>query len=212
MYSHPYATAPARHEIYVADAGANAILAVNEHSGAVRTVAVLPPVPTEITQAVLDSIKGPDPANPAPTLPECTRGKTFNSEPVPTDIEIGDDGFLYVTSLPGVPEAPGSGSVLKIDPWSGKIAVVATGLQTPTGLAIDKRGNIFVAELFAGRISIIKAGTGEPELFMEAMMPADVEIDGKDLYATTNALPSEDPAVPPNGMLTKFELEYDRNR
>ncbi|WP_051476941.1 ScyD/ScyE family protein [Arthrobacter sp. Br18] len=233
VYSHPFATAPSRSEIYVADAGANAILAVNKHNGAIRTVAALPPVPIAVDTKVLASLQAflkqvPEFKNVV--LPECTVGSTFNSEPVPTDIEIGDDGFLYVTSLPGVPEAPGSGSVLRVNPWSGEITKVATGLTGATGLAIDKRGNIFVAELFAGRISVIAAGTSTPTLFTEAASPADVEIDGKYLYATTNVLPSGPPpggeppaegepapaadtsAPEPEGMLVKIRLEYDRGR
>jgi hypothetical protein len=44
-------------------------------------------------------------------------------------------------------------------------------------------------------------------LFTEAVLPADVEVDHKALYATTNVLPGE--GTPPNGMLVKIELEYD---
>lgn len=46
--SHPYATLQTRKTIYVADAGMNAVLAVSR-SGKIRTVAVTPAVPVEIT-------------------------------------------------------------------------------------------------------------------------------------------------------------------
>ncbi|BBE21914.1 hypothetical protein MN0502_07970 [Arthrobacter sp. MN05-02] len=77
-------------------------------------------------------------------------------------------------------------------------------------MALDRRGNIFVAELFAGRISVIAAGTDEAVPFLEAVLPADVEIDGKYLYATTNALPGGPEPAPPAGVLMRTRLDYSR--
>src|SRR5690606_12891978 len=47
--SHPYGTVTVRGRTYVADAGANAVLTVGRDGTTVRTLAVLPPVPVEIT-------------------------------------------------------------------------------------------------------------------------------------------------------------------
>ncbi len=198
VYSHPYATAVdwSGKMLYVADAGANAIFGVNTSTGAVSTVSVLGPIPTVVTAEKATEFG----------LPKCTVGQVYYSEPVPTDLEIGLDGQLYVTSLPGVPEGVTSGSIFKIDPRTGNGATIVTGLQTPTGLALDWFGNIFVAELQANRISVVPAGTNKAELFTEAVLPADVDVDKKTLYATTNVLPAPD--MPPNGMLVKIGLEY----
>ncbi|MHA7286624.1 ScyD/ScyE family protein [Arthrobacter sp. MDT3-44] len=203
-YSHPYATAVSNsgRYVYVADAGANAVFTIDTRSNTV-SAAVLEPVPTLITPELFASA-----AEQGFELPDCVIGSTFNSEPVPTDIELGPDGMLYLTSLPGAPEDPTLGSVRRLDPATGSIEVIASGLTTPTGLALDRRGNIFVAEFFAGRISVIAAGTSEAVPLLEAVLPADVEIDGKYLYATTNALPSE--TEPPNGMLVRSRLDYSR--
>ena len=86
--AHPYALALGDWGVYVADAGANAILHV-DWFGNIRTVSVLPPQPVVI------------PADPtALGLPACVGGLTYNFEPVPTDIELsGRSG--YVSLLPG---------------------------------------------------------------------------------------------------------------
>ncbi|WP_105031097.1 ScyD/ScyE family protein [Arthrobacter ruber] len=212
-YSHPYATAvsDSGRYVYVADAGANAIFTVDTRRGSVDAT-VLEPVPTLVTAELVASL-----AEQGFALPECVVGATFNAEPVPTDIEFGPAGLLYLTSLPGTPEAPGSGSVRSFDPRSGDVDVVVAGLNTPTGLAFDRRGNLFIAELFANRILVVPAGTDEAVPFTEAVLPADVEVDGKYLYATTNALPcspevvTDPPCDPaPQGALERTRLEYGR--
>ncbi len=43
-------------------------------------------------------------------LPDCVVGVTYAFEPVPTDVEVGKDGYLYVTTLPGGPESPALGA------------------------------------------------------------------------------------------------------
>ena len=123
--THPYATATANGITYVADAGANAILAISP-TGVFSTVAALKPVKVKVTR----------PAAEANKLPNCTVGKKFALEAVPTDIEYGPDGQLYVTSLPGGPEDGSlglNGRVLKIDPTTGKVSTLVGGLLSPTG-------------------------------------------------------------------------------
>ncbi|OUM41036.1 ScyD/ScyE family protein [Arthrobacter sedimenti] len=215
--SHPYATAVSNsgRYVYVADAGANAVFTIDTRSNTV-TATVLEPVPTLITAELVASIS----VGLKPSLPECLVGETFIAEPVPTDIEIGPDGLLYLTTLQGSPEDPTLGTVRRLDPATGTEEVITSGLTTSTGLALDRRGNIFVAELYANRISIIPAGTNRAAPLLEAVLPADVEIDGKYLYATTNAVPSdfEEPNGPeapgdpeaPSGALVRAPLDYSR--
>ncbi|WP_421734905.1 ScyD/ScyE family protein [Cellulomonas sp.] len=110
--SHAYGSLMLPGVTYVADAGANALLKV-DRSGQVSTVAVLPPVPVEVTAEIAGAIG----------LPACVVGHEYNLEPVPTDVELGHDGWLYVSTLPGGPE-DGSlgpiGSVYKVNPWTGR--------------------------------------------------------------------------------------------
>jgi hypothetical protein len=99
--SHPYATYVRRDGwIYVADAGANDVLLVSPSGRTIRTVATLPGIPLSITSDVATGM-GLDP---------CFVGSTYYFEAVPTDIEVGPNGTVYVTSLPGGPEGPQLGA------------------------------------------------------------------------------------------------------
>jgi hypothetical protein len=191
--THPFATTQVGRTTYVADAAANAIFGI-PRPGKVETVAVLPPTPVKITAAAAEHLG----------FPACVGGKTYRFEPVPTDIEQGPDGFLYVTSLPGGPEDPSlgaNGRVYRVNPRTGKVTKVVDGLASATGLAVAGNGDIFVAELFGGRISRTKAGTSKPHTFLKAPLPADVELTSRGMWATTNALPGED--TPPAGMVVR---------
>lgn len=181
--SHPYATAAKGRTTYVADAGANAILAAKDRE--VSTVAVLPAIPVVITED----------AATANDMPDCVVGLTYWLEPVPTDVEVGPDGMLYVSSLPGGPE-DGSlgplGSVFVVDPHTGETTTLASGFLGATGLAVAKNGDVYVAELFADRISLVPAGGGDVEKFVGVRNPAALVVRGSLLVATVNALSGAD--------------------
>ncbi|GAA2721182.1 ScyD/ScyE family protein [Cellulomonas aerilata] len=195
--SHPYSTELWHGKVFVADAGGNDILSV-DRDGNVSTVAVLPPTPLEITAEVAAGVG----------LPACTAGSTYLLEAVPTDVEVGKDGWLYVTSLPGGPEGPGLplGAVYKVNPESGAVELVTRGFSGATNLAIGTKGEIYVTELFGGKVSVIPHGSTTPQTFLEVPLPAAVEVDGKSLYVTTDALPGED--APPAGKVVKVDLRY----
>jgi len=182
--THPFSTLPSSHGVYVADAGANAILRVGK-DGSVHTVAVLPALaPVTVTQAIAT----------AQGLPSCAVGSTFVAEPVPTDVEWGPDGWLYVTSLPGGPEDASlgaRGSVLKVNPGTGTTYTVARGFVGATNLAVSKTtGNIYVTELFGGatgggQVSVLTRGSNTPTALIALTSPAAVELRKGRLYVTT---------------------------
>lgn len=192
--SHPYSVAINGRHHYVADAAANAIFDVSKR-GHIRTVAVLPPQPAVITAA----------AATANGLPACTVGLTYNFEPVPTDVEVGRGGVLYVTTLPGGVEDASlgaRGSVYRINPWSGKAKRIATGLLGATNLALGKHGEIYVSELFANKVSRIVRGG--PRTVLDLPSPAGLEYaDGK-LYVGYDVFA--------NGTLAKIRLGSDHHR
>jgi streptogramin lyase len=189
--SHPYATAVDGRVVYVADAAGNSILKVRP-DGTVRTVAVLPPVKVTISEQMAE----------AGGLPECAVGESYAFEPVPTDVEVGPRGKLYVSSLPGGPE-DGSvpGGVFTVNPKSGAVRRIASGLVSATGLDVSANGTVFVSELFAGKITRIPAG-GSPRTYTEVPLPAAVELARGGLYATIGVLPGEN--EPPAGMVVRF--------
>ena len=91
MDSHPYGITVSGHTLYVADAGANSVVSVDIETGRTKTVAVLPPRPFTITAE----------AAAASHLPACVVGRTYDFEPVPTDVAVGPDGWLYVYVVAG---------------------------------------------------------------------------------------------------------------
>lgn len=173
--SHPYAIANAENGWYVAEAGGNAILHVSR-TAAVATVAVLPPQPFVVTAQ----------AAAAQGLPPCAVGLTYNFEPVPTDVEVGDDGMLYVTTLPGGPEDPSlgaRGSVYRVDPSTGTAELVATGFLGAVNVAIGG-GQIYVSEMFANKISMVAPGGSA--VVAELATPAGLEWARGRLYVSYN--------------------------
>lgn len=147
--SHAYSLTAFGRGFVLADAGANALLWIGR-GGSIRTLAVLPPQPATISPQVA-----------AQFGLSCSTDVVYNFEAVPTDVEVGPDGFLYVTTLPGGPEDPSLGArgkVYRVNPWTGKARAVATGLLGPTNLAFAK-GKLYVTEFFAGRVAKVVRGS-----------------------------------------------------
>ncbi|SDR90871.1 hypothetical protein SAMN04488543_0729 [Friedmanniella luteola] len=116
--------------LLVADAGANTVLKV-DRKGRVSTFFV---PPTQVTGACADQ-----PNNNA-------SGKGCDA--VPTGLAYGPDGLLYVSALTS--EVRGQGRVYKVDPKTGKLVYTIGGFTSPTGVAVDKKGNVYVSELLQG--------------------------------------------------------------
>ena len=175
--THVYGSLMLKDVTYVADAGANAVLAVDS-AGSITTVAVLPPSSFIANEALAASFG----------LPLCVVGHEFVTEPVPTDVEMGNDGWLYVTSLPGGPEDASlgaNGSVYRVNPTTGEVQLYATGFAGASGLAVAPNGTVFVAELFGDRVSVITK-RGEVSTFAELTSPAGIEWQRGRLYVSTD--------------------------
>jgi hypothetical protein len=178
--SHPYSTAIVGDTVYVGDAGGNAILSISS-TGKIKTVAVLPPAQVKVTQGAIDGLG----------LPQCVKGLKYGFEGVPTDVEMGPDGWLYVSSLPGGPEDASLGArglVYKVNPGSGKVKLVASGFLGAVNVAVADNGDVYVSQLFGGEISRIPAGTSKVKPFAKVNMPAGLEWTADGLYATIDAL------------------------
>lgn len=193
--SHPYATnVDADGVTYLADAAGNAILAITD-AGAVSTVASLPATKVKITRKIRRAFE----------LPKCFVGGKWKVEAVPTDVELGPDGNLYVTSLPGGPEDPvmgANGAIYQVNPTTGAVTKLSSGLVTPVGLAIAPNGTAYISMLFASTILEVPFG-GEPTVFAEVPFPGDVEIRGGHVYATVTDL-MNDGTTPPEGKVLRW--------
>lgn len=115
--------------LLVADAGANAVLAVDRR-GRVSTFFLPPTVTT----------------GPCATAPN-NNESGVGCDSVPTGLAYGPGGLLHISALTG--EAPGEGRVYVVD-RRGRLVHTYTGFTAPTGVAVDRRGTVYVSELFEG--------------------------------------------------------------
>ena len=182
--SHAYAVTRWNGAWVVADAGGNDLVKVDDN-GHMSLLALLPPQPLVLSQAFAD----------ANGIPDCA-GERYKFEPVPTDVEVGKDGMLYVTTLPGGPEDPSAGargSVYKVNPWSGNSTRVATGFAGATSVTQGPDGTLYVAELFGGKVTAVRGGHKSTAAELPSALA--VEWGNGHLYAATLA-PMDDQGMP----------------
>jgi hypothetical protein len=83
---------------------------------------------------------------------------------VPTDVVLGPDGAYYVSTLSGVPFAPGSAAVYRVVPGEAP-TIYAANLTQITDLAFGPDGSLYVlqhaaAPFFGGQGSIVRIAPG----------------------------------------------------
>ncbi|HZS06453.1 MAG TPA: ScyD/ScyE family protein [Blastocatellia bacterium] len=180
--SNPYALALGGDNLFVADASFNLIAKINLTTGAVSTLTGfapgLNPLPfgPPIFEAVPDGIRFfnnqllvtlltgfPFPAGKAEVRRAGTEpggsstfigGLTTAIDVVPVKTRAGGEQFYvleFSTNFLAQPQAPGR--LLRFDSPTGSPQIVATGLISPSGMTRDpKSGDIFITEVFTGRI------------------------------------------------------------
>lgn len=189
----------------VADAGANALLRVN-NQGHVDVVAVFPsePVSTANVKALFGCPAGP------PDI--CNLPDEIPAQPVPTSIAVGPDGYYYVGELKGFPAPTNESNVWRIAPDASGVAcpsapecekVFDGGFTSIIDLAFDRNGVLHVVELdeqswFAvqlgagagGTINACDLGSGScSEVATGVPIPTAIAFGrGGTLWTTVNAL------------------------
>lgn len=197
--SHAYQLDVHRGHIYVADAAMNAVLKVNERTGRISTVAVVPATTITFTAELEAALESQLPEGVE--VPDCVVGKRYTPEPVPTDVKVGRNGKLYVSTLEGVAgEILPLSKIYKVNPRTGRSYEVASGMHGVTGLDLGPRGTIVVAEMFGGEVSIVRPHHRRPSVttLFTADSPADVDVSGRTVHATTGAFG--------DGALVKYRL------
>ncbi|MET0997307.1 MAG: ScyD/ScyE family protein [Marmoricola sp.] len=158
----------------VADSGANAILRVSR-AGRISTIALLPPQPVRLTQAHANALDSPDCA-----------GVTYAFEPVPTDVEVGRRGVLWVTTLPGGTESADGGArggLYRIK--NGVVTRMAGGFLGATNLALAG-GRFYVTEFFGGKVTMLGQGTRATRYWISQAV--SIEATRKHLYVGTGVI------------------------
>jgi hypothetical protein len=185
--SHPYGTARTHNgSILVAEAAGNDLLRVSP-GGVISVVDVLPAQPLKVTNANRGGIG----------LPHCTVGHKYYFEPVPTDVEVRGHK-AYVTTLPGGPEDPSLGArgkVYRINLLNGHRKLLAKHFLGATGVAVSPTGKVYVAELFANRVSTISHG--KRKTVMSIPSPAAIEWHHGHIFVTSDS-------TTPNGSIITF--------
>lgn len=166
--SNPFSVVPDRSHrgfAIVADGGANDVLRV-DNKGNVKAFFV-PPV---ITTGECAGRPNNDPEH-------------TGCDPVPTGMAYGPRNTLYVATLSG--EAAGLGRVYVLDARTGKEERYISGFNSPTGVAVDYWGNIYVSELLNNQI--VKVDWRGKRSYAAVTEPSAVFISGGKLYATAQA-------------------------
>ncbi len=181
--SNAHSVEPVGGQRAIADAGANALLAV-DRAGTVRTLAVFPPVLAPL----------PDGSASIP------------ADPVPTSVTRGPDGAYYVGQLVGFPFPEGAAKVWRVPYAGGEPEVHAEGFTHITDLDFGPDGSLYVLQ-FASKSFLTGELTGKivrvaPDGTREEIAPGaltaatgmDVAADGR-IYATSGGISPDDGRV-----------------
>ncbi len=158
---------------FLTDSGKNVLFSVSP-AGAVAEHFVFPAIVHD--RSALQSL--------SPT--EFAAGEAFEAEAVPTGVAVDDDQ-VYVALFGGFPFLDGGGRVVAVPAAApGPARIVATGLNAPTDVAIDRDGRLLVLELGryevgqgflpgSGRLLGIDRASGERTVIVDGLtMPATV--------------------------------------
>jgi hypothetical protein len=82
------------------------------------------------------------------------------SDAVPTCVDRGPDGALYIGELTGGGNAPGAAIVWRYDPTHKRLTRWATGLTAVTGCGFGKHGRFYATEFSTNGLDQAAPGTG----------------------------------------------------
>ena len=82
------------------------------------------------------------------------------SDAVPTCVDRGPDGALYIGELTGGGNAPGASTVWRYDPTWDRLTKWATGLTAVTGCGFGKHGRFYATEFSTNGLDQAAPGTG----------------------------------------------------
>ena len=170
---------------YTTDREGNTVYRLNG-AGTLSVLAVLPPVKVTVTKALATSNGWPG----------CVVGTTVAFEPTPTEVEVGNDGSVYVAGLPRLRSGKHADrSVIdKINLTSGKIKRLSQRYAGRVDLAVGTKGRLFVARPDTDKISVIKNGRSSTYVKLAKVLAVETDERGR-LYAAQGARTGADADV-----------------
>lgn len=188
--SNPYGVAFADGVVYVADAGGNTVIGVDVATGEVFTAAVTGGLPVEFL--------GPE-GNPF-------RDGADEIDSVPSGVEVGADGTLFVANVTGGPFPPGLAPVLAYDA-DGAESVFASGLTMLGDLAFSSDGTMYVTQISASPLEeapgqVVRVSPeGDHEVVIDGLIfPAGLAFDNADNLFVINRSAN----IPGGGEILRF--------
>ncbi|MEV6959161.1 ScyD/ScyE family protein [Streptomyces sp. NPDC051207] len=128
-------------------------------------------------------------------------------ETVPTSLALGGDGKLYVGELNGLTDEP-TARVWRVDVRTGKILDWKSGFGPVTGVAVNRKGDLYVSQLFGGVVT--KVSHDDERTHVKVPYPAGLALDGQGkLYVSAWSVADRDGTVvkgekTPGGQLWKI--------
>lgn len=187
--THPYGLlAGPDGNLWVADAGMNALLKVDPATGASEIVATFDPIPG--------------------VFPNPNYGGEMLTDAVPTGVAVADGG-IYVSFLSGGPFIPGSAKVVSVAE-DGAVSDFATGLTMLTDLRTGPDGALYATQfgMFteqgpvpgSGAVLRIKEGEASEVVVPGLMFPTSIDFNADgDAFVTVNGV-----GAPGSGQVVKF--------
>ena len=170
----PNSVLATRHGTVVSDAGANDLLRVSKR-GHIDVLATFP-------NRLVD----------APAFLGLPPGTQIPMDAVPTSVTSGPDGKLYVGQLTGFPFPVGGANVYRIN--HGVPEVYASGFTNIIDLAFDRRGTLYVLEIFqngllsgdptGALIRVARNGTQTVVMSTGLTTPGGLTLRGDDAYVS----------------------------
>ena len=179
LESNPYALSVGPDgKLWMIDAAGNTLVRVDPRSGQMELV------------AVFDGVASP--------IPHPTRGGVMETDPVPTGVAFDDDGNAYVSLLPGIPLAPGSAKVVRVDA-NGDVSDYATGLTMLTDIRRGPDGFFYVVSFGefteqgpvqdSGAILRVREGAASEQVVGKLSFPTSIDFSAAgDAYVTINGI------------------------
>lgn len=187
--THPYGLlAGPDGNLWVADAGMNALLKVDPATGEAAVVAAFDPLPG--------------------VFPNPNYGGEMLTDAVPTGVAVAD-GAVYVSFLSGAPFVPGSAKVVTVAE-DGTVSDYATGLTMLTDLRTGPDGALYATQfgMFteqgpvpgSGAVIRVKPGAASEVVVPGLMFPSSIDFNADgDAYVTVNGV-----GAPGSGQVVKF--------